>query len=165
MEITNEGKGWHLHFHLIVEAAWIDKDQLKVEWAKRIDQASAVTWVKDARDAEYLREVSKYVCKPDEICKWEAAEIAQFAAVINNCRTFGVFGSMHGSREAFKEWRDAQLDREDNCECGECDWEFLSPHEFEWRELVNEQPQAPPKKEHNPMQLAFAHLIAGVWPD
>jgi len=125
MEITNESRGWHLHFHLLIEARWIDAGKLARAWAKMIGQEdAAIVKVKDARSEDYLREVTKYVCKSEQLAAWNGYDIAELMLAMRGRRSFGVFGDAFGAR---KEWRaaikEARRERS-RCECGECNWQI-----------------------------------------
>jgi hypothetical protein len=45
-EITNEGRGWHLHAHILVEARWVDAGLLAVTWGKLVGQQFGIVKVK-----------------------------------------------------------------------------------------------------------------------
>jgi len=141
LEITNEGRGWHLHFHLLVDADWIDPKKLSQAWGKLVGQNFAVVWVKDARNSSYMKEVTKYVVKPDQLYEWPAEQIAQFATALIGVRTFGTFGSLFRRREAFKQWREEQAAELRKCPiCGHTEFEwFATPEEAERRWLEMER--------------------------
>jgi len=118
LEVTNESRGWHLHAHLLVEARWIDSGDLSTNWAKLVGQDFAIVKVKDARKADYLRELAKYVVKSSQLAGWQDLEIAQFMDAFTGTRTFGVFGTLVGQREQWKrELRELRKSRS-RCECG-----------------------------------------------
>lgn len=134
MEVTNEGRGWHVHFHLLVDSRWIDSSMLAVVWGKLVGQDFAIVKVKDCRGSQYLQEVTKYAVKGSELAGWTPAEIANFMESFDGVRFFGVFGSLFGKRTEWKEWIAAIREIKPVCVCG-CDtWRILSPEELLWEE-------------------------------
>lgn len=130
-EVTNESRGWHIHFHLLVDAGWIPQDELAREWAKCVGQDFAIVYVKDARQQNYLAEVAKYVVKGSELAKWSGEEIAAFVDAFDGVRTFSAFGSLLGQRKKVREIIKSMLEEMPACECGCSDYEILSPNELE----------------------------------
>lgn len=123
VEITNEGRGWHLHLHCFIDARWIDAPKLAVQWGELNDQDYAIVKVKDCRDKDYLAEVTKYVVKPAQMVSWQPEEIAQFIAAVSKVRLFLTFGSL------FKVAREIRMElarerKETLCKCGCGDFEF-----------------------------------------
>jgi len=118
MEVTNEGKGWHLHAHVLVETRWIDAGELARKWGRLVGQDFAIVKVKDARATDYLQEVSKYVCKSAQLVTWDAQEIADFMDAFAGTRTFGVFGSLQGERDKWKQFLRSIRSLRNACECG-----------------------------------------------
>lgn len=123
LEVTNESRGWHLHGHLLVEADWIDSGKLAKVWGRLVGQDFAIVKVKDARKADYLRELLKYVVKSSQLAGWKPAEIADFMDAFNRTRTFGVFGSLVGQRSEWKKLLKELKRERARCACGECNYE------------------------------------------
>jgi hypothetical protein len=130
LEVTNEGKGWHLHCHMLVDANYIDSGGLSVKWQSVTGGTGKIVHVADARRADYVREVSKYCVKGTQLSKWSAEEIVQFTAAISGGRTFGRFGSLLKAdpNETPEEARISNSLR--ICECGESKFIYLSS--LEW---------------------------------
>jgi hypothetical protein len=148
IEVTNEGRGWHLHFHLLVDARWIDAIQLSAQWDKATNHFGRIVKVKDARGKDYLREVTKYAVKGVQLAAWDGATAATFIDAFTGVRTFGVFGSLYGKRTEFAEWFKAQLQNFAQCKCGCSDFRFESEPEHNFRETVSEsnaRPLPPPR--------------------
>jgi hypothetical protein len=118
IECTNDGNGWHLHIHALVEAKWIDQDQLKTNWLSVTRGFGYIVRVKDCRGADYLHEVTKYVAKGNQLAAWQPAEIATFVRAFTGRRTFGVFGSLYGARTKFAEFIASIKQAKPRCECG-----------------------------------------------
>jgi hypothetical protein len=117
IEITNEGRGWHLHAHLLVEARWVDAGALAIKWGKLLGQEFGIVKVKDARGVDYLVEVTKYVCKGSDLATWSGHEIFDFVAALRGVRCFGVFGRLFHMRKLLSPDRDQPRVGPD---CGEC---------------------------------------------
>ena len=130
VEVTNEGRGWHLHLHVLVDARWIDAGELARQWAAVTNGLGKIVKVKDCRKADYLAEVTKYAVKGSELAAWEPQEIADFIRAFTGCRTFGVFGTLYGKRTEFAEWLASIRDHKPKCECGCQIMHFFS--EAEW---------------------------------
>jgi hypothetical protein len=117
-EVTNEGRGWHLHAHLLLDVRWMDGGKLALAWAEQIGQDFAIVKVKDARQKEYLDELCKYVCKPEQMSKWRPSEIAAFILAIRKRRFFKTFGSLYDFRADVKEELRALRPEPKMCACG-----------------------------------------------
>jgi len=164
IEITNEKRGWHLHLHALVDAKWIDKTQLSVNWKSITNGLGYIVDVKDCRKESYMREVTKYVVKGSMLAKWSGPDIATFVTAFDGARTFGVFGSLFGMRTKFAAFVESLRTAKADCECGancmsyysERDWlARIAPHK------VQHQPHAPPQP---PDQTQF-QIIPVRWPD
>ena len=133
VEVTNEGRGWHLHSHWLVDVDWLDPAEIARTWARLAGQQFAIVKVKDARPKEYQLQVAKYVCKPAQLASWPAERIAQFVWAIRGRRFFFAFGSLQKLRPEIKRELAAKRIAPD-CECGACNWQF----ETERLEILNE---------------------------
>jgi hypothetical protein len=163
-EITNEGKGWHLHLHALVDALWIDQFGLSQQWNRNTDGAGYIVKVKDARSADYLHEVTKYVVKGHQLASWKPLEILQFIAAFDGKRTFGVFGNLYGKRAEFAEWIADLKNTRPACECG-CE-HLIFYSETEW--LIKSLDLVPNSKPRPPAQTPQPTLpieYAFRWPD
>jgi len=118
VEITNERKGWHLHAHLLLDIRWIDKQQLSEEWGRQVGQDFAIVDITDARDGDYAKQVSKYVCKGSDLAKWPAHQIWEFICAIKGIRFFTAFGSVNKHREEIKAIIAQQKPAPVACACG-----------------------------------------------
>lgn len=142
LEVTNEGRGWHLHMHALVDARWIDSRDLAVEWARCIGQDFAIVCVKDVRRGDYLAEVTKYAVKGSQLAVWSAEDVAVFVDAFSNVRTFGVFGSLYKKRTEFRTWIDSILNTKPACECGCTNFRLLSEAELAALELTHDETRA-----------------------
>ena len=120
IEITNEGRGWHLHAHMLLDVRWLDASDLAIQWAKCIGQEFAIVKVKDVRGNSYLGEITKYVVKAAQLASWEENEIAQFIHAIRGVRFFATFGSMFKIRQEIAAEILSEKPPPPICECG-CD--------------------------------------------
>ena len=118
LEITNEGRGWHLHAHLLLNVPFLPADELAIAWARCIGQEFAIVKVKDVRQGSYLGEIVKYVCKPGQMVKWPPSEIAAFIHAIKGKRFFTTFGSLYDFREVVRAKLNALKPQPTMCACG-----------------------------------------------
>lgn len=132
LEVTNDGEsGWHLHAHLLVDARWIDSRALSKIW-ERITGDSYIVKVIDCRGTDYLREVTKYVVKGNDMARLTGDQIAELIESFDGVKTFGSFGNLYKLRSQHAAWREEQDSKKETCECG-CDlWKIMDANEFEW---------------------------------
>lgn len=135
IEITNEGRGWHLHAHLLLEARWVDAGALAIKWGKLLGQEFGIVKVKDVRGIDYVTEVSKYVCKGSDLCTWSGHEIFDFVAALRGVRCFGVFGWLFHLRKFLSSPCDEPGMGPALCECGGADFYYLDEQAELCREL------------------------------
>lgn len=150
LEVTNESRGWHLHLHALVDARWIDAGELARQWGECIGQMEgAIVKVKDARQGDYLREVTKYAVKGSDFAQWSAPDIIDFVDAFEGVRTFGVFGSLYKVRTEWKEFLEELRSHRIQCECGCSKWRIMSEDEFAWEVEVAQPERAipPPRLE------------------
>lgn len=140
LEITNEGRGWHLHLHALVDCRFIDMRTLSVEWGRLVGQDSAVVKVKDCRKEDYLKEVSKYVVSGAELAGWCGDDVADFIAAFGGARTFGTFGTLYKRRAEWRAFVDGIQHPEQVCGCGCSTFKHMSPEEFEAWAAINGPP-------------------------
>jgi hypothetical protein len=132
LEVTNEGRGWHVHFHLLLDVPWLDISGVSKVWAKLVGQDFAICKIKDCRESSYLQEVTKYAVKGSEMAAWTASDIVTFIQSFQGVRLFGVFGSLYGKRTEWSEWIKLVQDIKPVCPCGCSTWQILSPDELMW---------------------------------
>ena len=126
LELTNEGRGWHLHLHALIDARWIDEGELSIAWNKVTNGQGRIVKVKDARGQNYLKEVTKYAVKGPQLAAWTGYQIATFIDAFSNVRSFGVFGSLYGARTAFADYLSTLRAHKPKCECGSCNIRYQS---------------------------------------
>ncbi len=130
IEVTNEGKGWHLHLHALIDAKWIDAPRLAREWASVVGQDFSIVKVMDARAKSYLKEVTKYCVKGSELAGWEPAQIKDFVLAVQKARTFGTFGALYKRRSEMNAALAALRADRGRCECGCNEWKAMSSDEY-----------------------------------
>lgn len=170
MEVTNEGHGWHVHFHLLIDTPWLCMPDLSQVWGKLVGQDFAIVKIKDCRGDDYLKEVTKYAVKGSELAKWSGLTIAEFIETFDGVRFFGVFGSLYGKRTEWKAWIEAIREIKPLCKCGCDSWRILSPEELLWEEETRTGLGANPPPSPNRVPLSQFDLpIDGqnsmAWPD
>jgi len=142
IEVTNEGKGWHLHLHALIEAKWIDSAELALAWHSSTKGFGRIVKVRDVRDRSYLAEVTKYVAKGAQLAAWSGDSIRTFINAFEGKRTFGVFGELYGARTEFAEFIATLKSAKTKCQCGCNSFRFYTELEFEERFLVPNSPTA-----------------------
>ena len=94
IEMTHEGRGWHMHAHMLLDVKWLDMGAVEATWASLMKQQNVIVKIKDVRGGSYVQEVSKYVAKGSEMAGWPAERLAAFIAAIRGTRFFAPFGSL-----------------------------------------------------------------------
>jgi hypothetical protein len=117
LEFTNEKKGWHMHWHLLLQVPFICEQELAKQWGKLVGQEYAIVRCRAVKGADYVTEVCKYVVEGSEIARWTPAEILEFVKAMDGTRLFSVYG------EWAKRRKQVQLDLKREkatryCECG-----------------------------------------------
>lgn len=135
VEITNEGKGWHLHLHALIDADWIDSGKLAVQWNECNHGFGNIVKVQDCRKVDYLKEVTKYAVKGNMLAEWTGAEIAEFVDAFTGVKTFGTFGTLFKARAEWKEFCVGLAEKRAICACGCSSFTMHSDSELEWMEL------------------------------
>lgn len=162
IETTNESRGWHLHMHVLVDARWVDARLLAQEWGAIVGQDFAIVCVKDARrggdyrGGDYLKELTKYVVKGDQLSSWTPTQISDFIDAFTGLRTFGVFGSLFSKRTEWKEFLTELRAGRVRCACGCSKFEILSENQWQWEETVNPVTAAippPMQQSHDTRQM------------
>ncbi len=160
LEVTNEGNGWHLHIHAMVDAMWIDSFGLSTTWSKVTNGMGKIVKVKDARQRDYLAEVVKYAVKGNQLAAWCPRDIATFVDSFTGVRAFGVFGSLYGKRTEWKQWLAGLKKHGNTCECGCTEFWYFT--ETEWL-LLDLQPSNPTQANAPPRTDEPAQLYLGVF--
>ena len=132
MEVTNEGRGWHVHIHALIEARYIDNSKLSTYWNKYTDNRGYIVKVKDCRGTDYTHEVTKYVVKPSQLSTWTPEQIAEYCDAFNHERTFGTFGDLFKLHAAHAQFVREALNGVQICECGCNDWVYMSDQNYAW---------------------------------
>lgn len=163
IEVTNEGRGWHLHLHALIDAQWIDAIELGQQWTKVTAGYGRIVKVKDARQTNYLREVTKYCVKGVQLAAWSPSEITTFIDAFEGVRTFGVFGSLYGARTKFSEWWRTIRNTKPPCECGCSNITYYT--ETQWEARRRDQPvhqyamPPPPTTQQHDLAIDLARQI------
>lgn len=158
LEITNESRGWHVHFHLLIDCEWLDTSAVAVRWGRLNGQAAAIIKAKRVTGKGYLREVVKYTAKGASIAHWPASEIAQFVVATHGQRTFGTFGSLFKARADWSAYLEDHQPAGECPDCGADDWSFYNEDEWEaW--LIENEGLAPPPRPTNPRVAPLANQI------
>lgn len=135
IEMTHEGRGWHLHSHWLLDVDWLDMPKVSRAWAKLVAQDFAICKVKDVRDTQYIQEVTKYVCDGSELAKWDADLLHEFVRAIRGRRFFFAFGSLFKQGREVRRAIEAAKPVGPICECGSEDFTWESETAAVAREL------------------------------
>ena len=127
VEITNNGKGWHLHSHWLVDADELDPREISVTWGKLVGQEYAIVKVKPVEATDYLSELCKYVAKGSEIASWAPEQIWEFTTAIRGRRFFFTFGSLTKLAAEVREEIRFLKPEAAGCDCGSHDFKFAPP--------------------------------------
>jgi len=134
MEITNKGKGWHVHFHLVVDSPWMDVRVISEKWKMCNGGAGEVVWIEDANKGglrmNLPRYVTKYCGKGFDISEWNEFDLGDFVSAVSGGRTFGVFGNLLGQRGEWQEFLKRSKAERRKCECGCSEFKYFSDNEL-----------------------------------
>ena len=133
-EITNEGKGWHLHSHWLLDVRFLPIQRVAQVWASMVGQDFAVCRIYDVRQSEYIQEVCKYVVEGSELASWPADEINQFVQAVRGRRFFQSFGSLRKLAPQIRAEIEAAKPAAKVCDCGCSDFGY----ETETQAVVSE---------------------------
>lgn len=125
-EVTNEGNGWHVHSHWLLDCRWLDMEKVSIRWGVLVKQNFAIVKVKDCRNLDYIQEVCKYVAKGDELAKWEPDQINEFTRAIRGIRMFSSFGSLWKLAPEIRRELAAEKPEPPSCECGSDEFSYES---------------------------------------
>jgi len=135
IEITNDGRGWHLHAHLLLDASWVDMKKLSLVWGKLVGQEFGIVKIRDCRNEEFLQEVSKYVVKGSTMAAWPGDQINEFVRAIKGLRFFFAFGSLFHLRGKIRAILNSQKPDSPVCDCGSSKFLFKSETDIQLEEI------------------------------
>lgn len=94
IEITNKGKGWHIHLHLIVEGDYIPQSYLSNQW-HRITGDSRIVYISSVKNHfNCFRYISGYLLKSPIV--GDSGQI--LSMVLSSVRIINSFGSWYRIR-------------------------------------------------------------------
>lgn len=131
IEVTKESEDWHLHIHALVEARFIDRSLLEENWKRITNGIGYIVRVYDARERDYLKEVTKYAVKGSQLSAWTGKESLTFIEAFSGVKSFGVFGSLYGKRTEWREWINSGKTHGKICDCGCSEYWYFT--ELEWQ--------------------------------
>ena len=129
LEFTNEERGWHMHWHLLLQSAWIEASKLSIAWGQLVEQEFAIVKVMDVSEKSYLQELLKYVAKGSEIASWSPAQILEFVLALQGTRCFTTFGRFKQIAKFARGMIEADKEPHTCKECGMPD--FVAGHDRE----------------------------------
>ena len=134
VEITNEGRGWHVHAHWLIDSRFIPAGPLALVWGELVGQEFGIVCVKDVRGKAFVQEICKYLAKGSEVASWPAEQIWEFVSAIRGKRFFFSFGSLFHQGADIRRELAAAKPPAPVCECGESDFIY----ETETDAILNE---------------------------
>lgn len=139
VEVTNEGRGWHLHSHWLLDCRFLDIQQISREWGSLVGQEFGVVAIRDLRDRDYLKEVSKYVVKGSSLAAWPAEQVVEFVSAIKGRRFFFAFGTLADQGPEIRRTVKALKPESKGCDCGCRDFMFEDEHRAVVHQLRKEK--------------------------
>lgn len=100
IEVTwsTEHQAWHPHIHAVVDAKWLDQQELRDAWY-RLTTDSYIVHIEQVHSrADLARRLCHYLAKTGQPLKIPNARIPEFAASVASLRMLQTFGSLHGHR-------------------------------------------------------------------
>jgi hypothetical protein len=142
LEVTNEGRGWHLHCHLLVDVDWLPMESLAPSWAKLLGQDFAIVAARDVRDRSYLQEVTKYAVKGSELASWRGETAKEFIYAFEGVRQFSTFGSLYKDRALRKALAEELSPGKPACKaCSSDNLRYLDHNEEQWLHETGQWPK------------------------
>lgn len=136
LEFTNESRGWHMHWHLLLASPFVDAKELSVTWGKLVEQEFAIVKVKTVGDRDYLQELCKYVVSGSELAKWKPDQILEFVLALQKTRMFTTFGKFTELAKFARAMIATDKPASPACECG-CTEKFFGHDEEMCRRMFN----------------------------
>lgn len=147
LEVTNEGRGWHLHMHILIDCNYVDISALTQRWAAIVGQDFAISKIKDVRGKDYVKEVTKYSVKGNQLAGWSGHDIAAFIDAFTGLRTFGVFGTLFSARAGHTAFLESLDNDRQQCECGSKEFRYFSDAEWEWEQIRSDLSPPPVRRQ------------------
>lgn len=126
LEFTNESRGWHMHWHLLLNVRFLDKQKLAIAWGKLVQQEFAIVAVLPVKEKSFLQEVCKYAVKGSELARWTPTQILQFVKALQGTRLFTVFGKFREARRYAQMTLNLEKPPPTPCKCG-CEEKYYTP--------------------------------------
>jgi hypothetical protein len=118
LELTNEDRGWHLHWHMLIQSQFIPASELSIAWGKLVGQEFAIVKVLDVSEKSYVHEICKYVAKGSDIARWSGAQILEFILALRSVRTFSTFGKFRELQKFARALLEIEKPEAERCDCG-----------------------------------------------
>jgi hypothetical protein len=118
IEITKGQTGWHLHAHLLLDTDWVEMPRLAAAWSAQVGQHFAICKIKDVRETDYVKEISKYVAKGSDLASWEPEHLMEFINAIKGLRFFFQFGTLLKKGKQIRRELNATKGNGKICPCG-----------------------------------------------
>jgi len=129
VQITNSGRGFHVHIHALIGLPFVDINQVREEWMRLTKGAGRI--VKLVTGHHDFGHLVRYVAKPSEIVSWTPAQVGGFARAFENVKTFSTFGSLWSLRTKYSAWlRETRAENRKCSCCGHRHFHFYTEADF-----------------------------------
>ncbi len=95
MELVNKGRGWNLHFHVLVDALYLDQARLSRDWFELTGDSFIVDVRRAGSSREGLRYILKYLAKAPKLSGLEST----YNRVMKGARFVQPFGMLYDGDE------------------------------------------------------------------
>ena len=89
---------WHPHLHCLVDSSYLPQNQLSAAWHSATGDSTIVDIRAVHSQAEAAGYVASYATKGDDLTKWTAAAIIEYAQAMHGRRLMHTFGTLHKSK-------------------------------------------------------------------
>ena len=163
IEVTNQGRGWHVHLHAVLDSPFLEQASIQEAWSKRIGQTMSIVHIKELRGQDATKEALKYVSKPTEMLNWSDSDLLEYLAETESLRLFGVWGALHARRSEWSEWVAVLRAESSKCACGCNNWRIIEHNPDAWIPPLPRPPPPPPDHQLN-LNIQVPALRP-AWPD
>jgi hypothetical protein len=86
---------WHPHLHVLVDAKFIPQKQLSEAWMKATGDSDVVDIRAIHSQEQAAGYISSYATKGDDLTKWTAGNVIEYAEAMHGRRLIHTFGNLH----------------------------------------------------------------------
>lgn len=153
IEVTNQGNGWHVHLHAVIDVDYIEQEAIERAWSKRIGQARSIVDIRLLRGKDAAKEALKYSVKPSQMVNWTDSLLMEYLLETESLRLFGVWGELHSQRSVYTEFVADLRAESSKCECGCNTWRLIEPQHPD--SFIPPPPRPPPPPPDPQLAMGF----------